>query len=174
MSCGFRRFIWKKLTLEFKGLTWKLALGFRGFIGKKKVLGLKGLIGCHCGLWRPLIGGHWLAAILDCGGHFLFPFLNTKRFPPSIPLNLLTLYYWYHRVELRKLPSKFGGVWLSTSKVINVKHWANVVTMPAERFSLISQSILNRFTCNFAHTIRSHCGDCPENLVRFDRVFQSY
>ena len=39
-------------------------------------------------------------------------------------------------------------------------------------FSLISQSILNRFTCNFAHTIRSHCGDCPEYLVRFDRVFQ--
>ena len=47
-----------------------------------------------------------------------------------------------------------------------------VVTTLAERFSLISQSILNRFTCNFAHTIRSHCGDCPENLVRFDRVFQ--
>ena len=70
------------------------------------------------------------------------------------------------------IPSKFGGVWLSTSKVINVKHWANVVTTPAERFSLISQSILNRFTCNFAHTIRSHCGDCPENLERFDRVFQ--
>ena len=50
--------------------------------------------------------------------------------------------------------------------------WANVVTTSAERFSLISQSILNRFTCNFAHTIRSHCGDCPEILVRFDRVFQ--
>ena len=78
----------------------------------------------------------------------------------------------YHRLELRQLPSKFGGVWLSTSKVINAKHWANVVTTAAERFSLISQSILNRFTCNFAHTIRSHCGDCPENLVRFDRVFQ--
>ena len=78
----------------------------------------------------------------------------------------------YHRLELRQLPIKFGGVWLSTSKVINAKHWANVVTTAAERFSLISQSILNRFTCNFAHTIRSHCGDCPENLVRFDRVFQ--
>ena len=78
----------------------------------------------------------------------------------------------YHRLELRQLPSKFGGVWLSTSKVINAKHWANVVTTSAERFSLISQSILNRFTCNLAHTIRSHCGDCPENLVRFDRVFQ--
>ena len=64
------------------------------------------------------------------------------------------------------------GVWLSTSKVFNAKHWANVVTTTAERFSLISQSILNRFTCNFAHTIRSYCGDCPENLVRFDRVFQ--
>ena len=68
--------------------------------------------------------------------------------------------------------SKFGGVWMSTSKVINAKHWANIVTTSAERFSLISQSILNRFTCNFAHTIRSHCGDCPENLVRYDRVFQ--
>ena len=75
-------------------------------------------------------------------------------------------------MELRQLPSKFGGVWLSTSKVFNVKHWANVVTTSAERFSLISQSILNRFTCNFAHTIRSHCGDWPEKLVRFDRVFQ--
>ena len=71
-----------------------------------------------------------------------------------------------------QLPSKFGGVWLSTSKVINVKHWANVVTTSAERFLLISQSIPNRFTCNFAHTIRSHCGDCPEDLVRFNRVFQ--
>ena len=57
-------------------------------------------------------------------------------------------------------------------KVINAKHWANVVTTSAERFSLISQSILNRFTCNFAHTICSHRGDCPENLVRFNRVFQ--
>ena len=75
-------------------------------------------------------------------------------------------------MELPQLPSKFGGVWLSTSKVINVKHWANVVTTSAERFLLLSQSIPNRFTCNFAHTIRSHCGDCPENLVRFNRVFQ--
>ena len=44
------------------------------------------------------------------------------------------------------------------------------MTTPADRFSLISQSIPNRFTCNFAHTIRSHCCDCSENLVRFDRV----
>ena len=43
------------MTLEFKGLTWKLAFGFRGFIGKKKFLGSKG----------------WLAAILDYGGHWL-------------------------------------------------------------------------------------------------------
>ena len=57
-------------------------------------------------------------------------------------------------------------------KLLMPKHWANVVTTSAERFLLISQSIFNRFTCNFAHTIRSHCSDCPENLVRFDRVFQ--
>ena len=82
------------------------------------------------------------------------------------------LFCRYHRLELRQLPSKFGGVWLGTSKVNNVKHWANVVTTSAERFSLISQSILNRFTRNFAHTIRSHCGDCPGNLVRLYQVFQ--
>ena len=73
----------------------------------------------------------------------------------------------HHRLELRQLPSIFGGVWLSTSKVYNAKHWADVVTTPADRFSFISQSIPNRFKCNFAHTIRS-----PGNLVRFDRVFQ--
>ena len=43
------------MALEFRGLTWKLALGFRGFIGKKKLLGLK----------------DWLAAILDYDGHWL-------------------------------------------------------------------------------------------------------
>ena len=69
-------------------------------------------------------------------------------------------------------PVNLAGVWSSTSKVINSKHWANDVTTSEERFSLISQSILNRFTCNFAHTIHSRCGDCPKNLVRFDRVFQ--
>ena len=80
------------------------------------------------------------------------------------------LFCRYHRLELRQLPSKFDGVWLSTSKVINAKHWANVVTTLVERFSLISQSILNRFTCNFAHTIRSRCGDCPE---KFGEVWSS-
>ena len=77
----------------------------------------------------------------------------------------------YHRLELRQLPSKFGGVWLSTSKVINAKHWANVVTTPADRFSLISQSILNRFLCNFAGTTSNYSGDCPEKFVKFERVF---
>ena len=52
----------------------------------------------------------------------------------------------------------------------DAKHWANVVTTSVERFSLISQSILNRFTCNFAHTIRSRCGDCPE---KFGEVWSS-
>ena len=52
-------------------------------------------------------------------------------------------------------------------------HWSlGIFVIIFTRFSLISQSILNRFTCNFAHTIHSRCGDCPKNLVRFDRVFQ--
>ena len=40
------------------------------------------------------------------------------------------------------------------------------------RFSLISQSILNRFLCNFAGTICSYYGDRPEKLVKFERVLQ--
>ena len=39
------------------------------------------------------------------------------------------------------------------------------------RFSLISQSILNRFSCNFAGTTCNYSGDCPEKFVKFERVF---
>ena len=39
------------------------------------------------------------------------------------------------------------------------------------RFSLISQSILNRFSCNFAGTTSNYSGDCPEKFVKFERVF---
>ena len=39
------------------------------------------------------------------------------------------------------------------------------------RFSQISQSILNRFSCNFAGTTCSYSGDCPEKFVKFERVF---
>ena len=82
------------------------------------------------------------------------------------------LFCRHHRLVSPQMPCKFGEVSLTTSKVINAKHWANIVPTPVERFSLISQSILNRFTCIFASTIRSHHGDCPVNLVKFDRVFQ--
>ena len=40
------------------------------------------------------------------------------------------------------------------------------------RFSLIYQSILNRFSRNFAGTICNYHGDCPEKLVKFKRVRQ--
>ena len=40
------------------------------------------------------------------------------------------------------------------------------------RFALISQSILNQFLCNFAGTICNYYGDCPEKLVKFERVLQ--
>ena len=39
------------------------------------------------------------------------------------------------------------------------------------RFSLISQSILNRFSCIFAGSTFNYSGDCPEKFVKFERVF---
>ena len=36
----------------------------------------------------------------------------------------------------------------------------------------ISQSILNRFSCNFANFIRWYYSNCPESLVKFNRLFQ--
>ena len=36
----------------------------------------------------------------------------------------------------------------------------------------ISQSILNRFTCNFANFIRRYYSTCPESLVKFNWLFQ--
>ena len=51
-------------------------------------------------------------------------------------------------------------------------HWNNTSSTIFFRFSLISKSILNRFSCNFADTIPSHYDDCPENLAKFDWVLQ--
>ena len=39
------------------------------------------------------------------------------------------------------------------------------------RFLLITQSILNRFSCNFAGTTCNYSGDCSEKFVNFERVF---
>ena len=36
----------------------------------------------------------------------------------------------------------------------------------------ISQSILNRFSCNFANFIRRYYSTCPESLVKFNWIFQ--
>ena len=36
----------------------------------------------------------------------------------------------------------------------------------------ISQSILNRFSCNFANFIRRYYSNCPEILVKFNELFQ--
>ena len=38
-------------------------------------------------------------------------------------------------------------------------------------FSLISQSILIRFSCIFAGSTFNYSGDCPEKFVKFERVF---
>ena len=47
-------------------------------------------------------------------------------------------------------------------------HWSlGIFVMIFSRFSLISQAILNRFSCNFAGTTCNYSGDCPE---KFERV----
>ena len=35
----------------------------------------------------------------------------------------------------------------------------------------ISQSMLNRFSCDFANFIRRYYSNCPESLVKFGRLF---
>ena len=40
------------------------------------------------------------------------------------------------------------------------------------QFSLVSQSILNRFSRNFAGTISWYHGNCPVNMTKFDEVLQ--
>ena len=51
-------------------------------------------------------------------------------------------------------------------------HWSlGIFVIIFTRFSLISQSILHRFSCNFAGTTCNYSGDCPEKFVKFGRVF---
>ena len=42
------------------------------------------------------------------------------------------------------------------------------------QFSLVSQSILNRFSRNFAGTISWYHGNCPVNMTKFDEVLQTF
>ena len=50
-------------------------------------------------------------------------------------------------------------------------HWSlGIFVRICTRFSLISQSILNRLSCNFANTTCNYSGDCPEKFVKFERV----
>ena len=51
-------------------------------------------------------------------------------------------------------------------------HWSlGIFVIIFTRFSLISQSILHRFSCNFAGTTCNYSGDFPEKFVKFERVF---
>ena len=45
-----------------------------------------------------------------------------------------TVFCTHHSQPLRRLPWKFGDVWLSISKVINVMHWNNSVSTSPERW----------------------------------------
>ena len=50
-------------------------------------------------------------------------------------------------------------------------HWSlGIFVIICTRFSLISQSILNRLSCNFAGTTCNYSGDCPEKFVKFEQV----
>ena len=50
-------------------------------------------------------------------------------------------------------------------------HWSlGIFVIIFTRFSPISQSILNRFSCNFAGITCNYSGDCPEKFVKFERV----
>ena len=42
------------------------------------------------------------------------------------------------------------------------------------QFSLVSQSILNRFSRYFAGTISWYNGNCPVNMTKFDEVLQKF
>ena len=93
MSRGFRRFIWKNWPWNLKGELENWLLDLEGLLEKKsswaqRVDWLPFWITAAID-WRPLIGGHF-----GLWRPFLFPFLITNRFPPSIPSNLLDIYYY--------------------------------------------------------------------------------
>ena len=51
-------------------------------------------------------------------------------------------------------------------------HWSlGIFVIIFTCFSLISQSILNRYSCNFAGTTCNYSGDCSEKFVKFEPVF---
>ena len=81
----------------------------------------------------------------------------------------LILTVWRRQTKNERYAKK---VTMATNPLSTMRfHWSlGIFVIIFTQFSLISQSILNRFSCNFAGTTCNYSGDCPEKLVKFDRV----
>ena len=72
-----------------------------------------------------------------------------------------------------KIERNAKTITMATNPVSTMRfHWSlGIFVIIFTHFSLISQSILNRFLCNFAGTTCNYSGDCPEKFVKFEQVF---
>ena len=103
------------------------------------------------GVYKPLFFTEYLVIML---------FLSTGIF--SKRQNMLYMVWRYTREKLT-----FINAVLFRAHHLN--HGSNI-----ELKSGISQSIHNRFSCNLAHFILRYYSTCPESLVKFNWLFQSY
>ena len=101
------------------------------------------------GVYKPLFFTEYLVIML---------FLSTGIF--SKRQNML---YMVWRYTTEKLTIINAGLF----RAHHLNYGSNI-----ELKSGISQSILNRFTCNFANFIRRYYSTCPESLVKFNWLFQ--
>ena len=101
------------------------------------------------GVYKPLFFTEYLVIML---------FLSTGIF--SKRQNKLYMVWRYTREKLTFINAGlFRAHHLNYSSNIELK-------------SGISQSILNRFSCNFANFIRRYYSTCPKSLVKFNWLFQ--
>ena len=121
---------------------WYLAENERENIAFSKIPVIKGA-------YKPLFFTEYLVIML---------FLSTGIF--SKGQNML---YMVWRYTTEKLTIINAGLF----RAHHLNYGLNI-----ELKSGMSQSILNRFSCNFANFIRMYYSTCPESLVKFNWLFQ--
>ena len=121
---------------------WYLAENERENIAFSKIPVIKGA-------YKPLFFTEYLVIML---------FLSTGIF--SKRQNML---YMVWRYTTEKLTIINAGLF----RAHHLNYGSNI-----ELKSGISQSILNRFSCNFPGYIGSYIFECPQNLIKFGQLFQ--
>ena len=91
-------------------------------------------------------------------------------------LAVFDVWFWRQKSSNEKKKENAKTVAIATHPLstMRIHRSLGIFVIIFTQFSLVSQSILNRFSRNFAGTISWYHGNCPVNMTKFDEVLQKF